>query len=83
MFNIKFDKPKAIITMKAMVLLFENILEGWEPHFLWLRESQWYLFLYFQRRGNARSVQARQDKDGVGSPTPTPTKRTATEELSR
>ena len=39
MFNLKFDKPKAIITMKAMVLLFENILEGWEPNFLWLREE--------------------------------------------
>ena len=32
----KFDKPKAIIT-KKMIMLFENILEGWEPNFLWLR----------------------------------------------
>ena len=36
MFNIKFDKPKAIITM---ALLSENILAGWEPNFLWLLEE--------------------------------------------
>ena len=36
MFNIKFDKPKAIITM---ALLSENILAGWEPNFLGLLEE--------------------------------------------
>ena len=41
MFNIKFDKPKAIITIKAMIMLYENILEGWEQNFLWFRE--WFV----------------------------------------